>query len=214
MLFADDCALIAHLINHIKRITYSFAKAARRFGLTINLKKTEVMFQPKSGTNHVPSNITIDNVPLTVVDKFTYLGVTLSENAMINDDISAHLGKASASFGRLTKRLWNERGVCLSTKNNVYCAVVHTTLLYGCEAWTPYRRHIRRLDQFHMRYLRQIAGIKWQDMVPNTEVLEQCGTWGIEFHIKRAQFLWSGNLVRVNDDRIPKALFYGQLKTG
>ena len=92
--------------------------------------------------------------------------------------------------------------------------VVLTTLLYGCEAWTPYRRHIRRLDQFHMRCLLQIAGIKWQDMVPNTGVLEQCGTCGIEFHIKRAQLRWSGHLVRMNDDRIPKALFYGQPKTG
>ena len=76
---------------------------------------------------------------------------------MIDDDFSARLGKASASFGRLTKCLWNERCVCLSTKINVYCAVVLTTLLYGCEAWTPHRRHIRRLDQFHMRCLRQMA---------------------------------------------------------
>ena len=138
LLFADDCALIAHSINDIKRITDSFAKAACRFGLTINLKRTEVMFQPKPDTNYLPSNITIDNVPLNVVDKFTYLGSTLSENAMIDDVISARLGKASASFGRLTKRLWNERVVCLSTKINVYCAVVLTSLLYGCEAWTSY----------------------------------------------------------------------------
>ena len=134
------------------------------------------MFQPKPGTNHVSPNITIDNVPLNVMDKFTYLGSTLSENAMIDDDISARLGKASDSLGRLTKRFWNERGVCLSKKINVYCAVVLTTLLYGCEAWTPYRRHITRLDQFHTRCLRQIAGITWQDMVPNTELLELCGT--------------------------------------
>ena len=65
-----------------------------------------------------------------------------------------------------------------------------------------------------MRCLRQITGIKWQDMAPNTEVLEQCGTWGIEFHIKRAQLRWSGHVIRMTDDRIHKALFYGQLKTG
>ena len=65
--------------------------------------------------------------------------VSLSENAMIDDDISDRLRKASASLGRLTKCLWNERGVCLSTKINVYCAVVLTTLLYGCETWNPYR---------------------------------------------------------------------------
>ena len=132
----------------------TLAKAARRFGLKISLKKTEVMFQSKPDTNHVPPNITIDNVTLNAVDKFTCLGSTLSENAMIDDDISARLGKASPSFGRLTKRLWHERGDVL------------TTLLYGCEAWTPYRRHIRRLDQFHTRCLRQTAGITWQDMVP------------------------------------------------
>ena len=79
------------------------------------------MFQPKPGTNHVPPNITIDNVSLNVVDKFTYLGSTLSENAMINDDISARLGKARASFGRLTKRLWNERGVHEHENQRVLC---------------------------------------------------------------------------------------------
>ena len=105
LLFTDDCALIAHSIKDIKRITDSFAKVAHRCGLTISLKKTEVMFQPKPGTNHVPPNIVIDNVPLNAVDKFTYLGSTLSENAMIDDDISVRLGKTSASFGRLIKRL-------------------------------------------------------------------------------------------------------------
>ena len=92
------------------------------------------MFQSKPGTNHVPPNVTIDNVTLNVVDKFICLGSTLSENAMIDHDISARLGKASASLGRLTKRLWQERGVCLITKINVYSAVVLTTLLYGCDA--------------------------------------------------------------------------------
>ena len=61
---------------------------------------------------------------------------------------------------------------------NVYCAVVLPTLLYGCEAWTPYRRHIRRLNQSH------IANIKWQDMIPNIEVLQRCAQNGIEHHIK------------------------------
>ena len=102
----------------------------------------------------------------------------------------------------------------LATKVNVYCAVVLPTLLYGCEAWTPYRRHIRRLDQFHMRCLRRIANIKWQDMIPNTEVLQRCAQNGIEYHIKRAQLRWSGHLVRMADDRIPKIMFYGELRTG
>ena len=87
----------------------------------------------------------------------------------------------------------------LATKIKVYSAVVLQTLLYGCEAWTPYRRHIRRLDQFHVRCLRRIANIKWQDMIPNTEVLQRCAQNVIEHHIKRAQLRWSGHLVRMSD---------------
>jgi len=36
------------------------------------------------------------------------------------------------------------------------------------------------LDQFHPRYLRKIAHIKWQDRTPNTAVPERCEINGIE----------------------------------
>ena len=160
-----------------------------------------MIYQPKPGADYTAPTITIDNNPLKVTDKFTYLGSTISQNALIDDEISARIGKASGSFGKLKKRLWSERGVRLATKINVYCAVVLPTLLYGCEAWTPYRRQIRRLDQFHMRCLRRIANIKWQDMIPNTEVLQRCAQTGIEHYIKCAQLRWSGHLVRMADRR-------------
>ena len=48
----------------------------------------------------------------------------------------------------------------------------------------------------------------------NTEVIDECGTCGFEFYIKRAQLRWFSHLIRMTDNRIPRALFYGQLKTG
>jgi len=40
----------------------------------------------------------------------------------------------------------------------VYHAVVLTTLLYGCETWTLYRHSVCKLDQFHLRCFRKVAG--------------------------------------------------------
>ncbi|KAL8625309.1 hypothetical protein ACOMHN_030067 [Nucella lapillus] len=95
------------------------------------------------------SEIKIDGKVLNNVDSFTYLGSSLSSSNSLDKEISNRIAKASASYGRLHKRVWNERGLNLETKCAVYRAL--TALLYGCESWTVYRRHVKLLDQFHQR---------------------------------------------------------------
>ena len=43
LLYADDCALCAHSEADLQELCNHFAEAARLFGLSINLSKTEVM---------------------------------------------------------------------------------------------------------------------------------------------------------------------------
>jgi len=163
---------MAHTLEHIQRLMDCFANAAKHFGLTISLKKTEVMLQPRPGSSPPKPDIFVKDTALNVADKFCYLCSVLSQNAEINDDITRRIGAASAAFGRLETCLWKERGVRLSTKVAVYKAVVITTLLYGCESWITYRRHIRSLHQFHVRCLRHIARITWQDKIPHRSAAE------------------------------------------
>ena len=40
-------------------------------------------------------------------------------------------------------------------------------LLWGCELWEMTKDFMKKLDFFHMRYLRIILGIKWSDVVDN-----------------------------------------------
>ena len=53
-----------------------------------------------------------------------------------------------------------------------------------------------------------------QYCVPNTEVFKACNIDGIETFLLSAQFRWSGHLVCMEDERIPKAVFYGEIKEG
>ena len=43
VLFADDCALVAHAEQDLQRMLDCFSEASKLFGLTISLGKTEVL---------------------------------------------------------------------------------------------------------------------------------------------------------------------------
>ena len=53
MLFADDAALTAHTEETLQRLITRFAEACNDFGLTISLKKTNIMGQDVSVTPHI-----------------------------------------------------------------------------------------------------------------------------------------------------------------
>ena len=48
LLFADDTALVAHSAEEMQKIVDAFSDASKKFGLKINIKKTEVLYQPNS----------------------------------------------------------------------------------------------------------------------------------------------------------------------
>ena len=48
----------------------------------------------------------------------------------------------------------------------------------------------------------------------DTEVLEKANTISIEAHIHRHRLRWVGHVIRLDDDRIPKQLLYGELSVG
>ena len=48
LLFADDSALVAHSAEEMQKIVDAFSDASKKFGLKINIKKIEVLYQPNS----------------------------------------------------------------------------------------------------------------------------------------------------------------------
>ena len=214
LLYADDVALCSHTEIGLQTIASKLAAACAAFGLTISLKKTEVLLQPAPYSARVEPIITINGTRLNVVHKFTYLGSIVSDDGQTCHEIETRIRKASVSFGKLNDRVWSNHGIRLHTKLEVYKAVVLSTLLYGCETWTCYRRDVAALDRFHHRHLRIILGIKWQDLVPNTEVLNRCNMTGIESYLFRHRLRWTGHVMRMDDNRLPRLLLLSELTTG
>ena len=124
-------------------------------------QKTEVVHQPAPGKPNSEPTITVNGQKLQVVDKFTYLGSTLSIALHFDDEVTARTAKASVAFGRLRTNVCEQNGIRLDTKLKVYKAVVLPTLFYACGTWTVYQCHVKKLNHFHLSCLRKLLKIRW-----------------------------------------------------
>ena len=118
MLFADDAALSSHTEEDLQRLMDRFSHACREFGLTISIKKTNVMGQDVPS----PPAIRIDNEELAVTDHFTYLGSTITSNLSLDTELDKRIAKAAAVMAQLSKRVWTNKQLTLKTKLKVYQA--------------------------------------------------------------------------------------------
>ena len=110
-----NAAVVSHTEEGFQNLITSFSNACKEFGLTISIKKTEVMGQ--NTTN--PPNITIDEKVLEVADQFTYLGSTISSNLSLDRELDKRIGKASGTMSRLNKRVWSNKLLTTNTKVRV-----------------------------------------------------------------------------------------------
>ena len=169
MLFADDAAVVANTQEEHQSLMDCFSQACKDFGLSISLKKTDVLGQD----TEAPPVITIEDYELDAVCQFTYLGSTITANLSLDAEINRRIWKAVSTVARLTARVWTSPKLPIKTKMAVYNACVISTFLYGSETWTIYAGQERRLNTFHMRSIRRILGISWQDKVTNADVLSR-----------------------------------------
>ncbi|PFX13645.1 LINE-1 retrotransposable element ORF2 protein [Stylophora pistillata] len=214
--YADDNALVTHTEEDLQVAVDAFSYAYDALGLTLNARNTQVLFQPSPDhtLEQKQPEITVGDTRLSSADHFSYLGSCLSCKADLDVETQVRLKSASAAFGSLRDRVFNNRNLYTNTKIKFYKAVILPTLLYGSEAWTTYSRHLKSLERYHQRCLRRILNIKWQDRRTNSSVLEEANVTSIESYIIKNQLRWAGHLVRMPSSRLPKKILYGELSNG
>ena len=74
--YAEDIAILANTPNQAETLLHSLERAAAGIGLHVNTHKTEYMCYNQIGDISI-----LDRTPLKQVDKFTYLGSSVSSTA-------------------------------------------------------------------------------------------------------------------------------------
>ena len=120
--YADDIALLANTPTQAETLLHSLERAAVGIGLHVNVHKTGYMCFNQTGDIS-----TLNDSPLKLVDKFTYLGSSISST---ETDINTRLAKACAAIDRLSV-IWKS-DLADKMKRSFFQAAVVSILLYGC----------------------------------------------------------------------------------
>ena len=143
---------------------HSLERAVTGFGLHVNALKTEYMCYNQTG------NIsTLDGTSLKLVDKFTYLGSSVSST---EKDIDTRLTKAWTAIDRLSI-IWKS-DLTDKMKHSFFQAAVISILLYGCTTWTLTKQQKKKLDGNYSRMLRAILNKSWRQHPTGTNYTATC----------------------------------------
>ena len=116
------------------------------------LLKAKICFKNQTG------NIaTLDGASLKLVNKFTYLGSSVSST---EKDIDTRLTKAWTAIDRLSI-IWKS-DLTDKMKRSFFQAAVVSILLYGCTIWTLTKRLEKKLDGNYTRMLRAVLNKSWR----------------------------------------------------
>ena len=170
--------------------------AAAGIGLHVNANKTEYMCYNQTG------NIaTLDGASLKLVDKFTYLGSSVSST---EKDIDTRLTKAWTAIDRLST-IWKS-DLTDKMKRSFFQAAVVSILLYGCTTWTLTKRLERRLDGNYTRMLRAVLNKSWRQHPTRLQLYGHLPPITKTIQVRRTRY--AGHCWRSKDELIRDVLLW------
>ena len=144
--YAGDIVILANTPNQAETLLHSLERAAAGIGLYVNAHKTEYVCYNQTGDIS-----TLDATPLKLVDKFTYLGSSVSST---EKDIDTRLTKAWTAINRLSI-VWKSN-LTDKMKRSFFQEAVRIDTAIWMATWTLTKRLEKKLNGNYTRMLRAI----------------------------------------------------------
>ena len=141
-------------------------------------------------------HIHINNETIKQVDKFKYLGSTITSDGRNDAEIKIRIGMVKDAFQKMEKVI-KYKNITIETRNRILQCYVIPILTYGSECWTISPNMERKLEATEMWFHRRMLHISWKDHVTNDDVLRRGRTERkLMNRIRAGQMSFLGHIMR------------------
>ncbi|KAJ4437069.1 hypothetical protein ANN_17204 [Periplaneta americana] len=159
LVYADDMNMLGENPQTIRENTGILLEASKEIGLEVNPEKTKYMIMSRDEKIVRNGNIKIGNLSFEEVEKFKYLGATVTNVNDTREEIKHRINMGNACYYSVEKLLSSSL-LSKNLKVRIYKTVILPVVLYGCETWTLTLKEEHRLKVFENKVLRKIFRAK------------------------------------------------------
>ncbi|KAJ4428144.1 hypothetical protein ANN_24158 [Periplaneta americana] len=206
LVYADDVNMLGENPQMIRENAEILVEASKAIGLEVNPEKTKYMIMSRDQNIVRNGTIKIGDYSFEEVEKFKYLGATVTNINDTREEIKCRLNMGNACYYSVEKLLSSSL-LSKSLKVRIYKTVILPVVLYGCETWTLTLREEQRLRVFENKVLRKIFGAKRDEVtgewrkLHNAELHALYTSRDIIRKIKSRCLRWAGHVARMGDSR-------------
>ncbi|KAJ4434136.1 hypothetical protein ANN_16456, partial [Periplaneta americana] len=181
-------------------------QSSKAIGLEVNPEKTKYMIMSRDQDIVRNGNIKTGGLSFEEVEKFKYLGATVTNINDTREEIKRRINMGNACYYSVEKLLSSSL-LSKNLKVRIYKTVILPVLLYGCETWTLTLREEHRLRVFENKVLRKIFGAKRDEVtgewrkLHNTELHALYSSPDIIRNIESRRMRWAGHVARMGESR-------------
>ena len=120
---------------------------------------TTYMVMSRDENTEQSHNTNIDSSSFERVEKFKYLGTTITHQNSSQEEIKSRLKSGNVCY-HSAQYLLSSSLLYKNLKIKIYRAIILPVVLYGCETWSLTLREERKLRMFENRVPRIILGLR------------------------------------------------------
>ena len=178
LLYADDIAMVNDTIGRLQKQLNIFSDFCYKYGLTVNMSKTNVMIFRNGGRIRSNEKVYFNNEQIAETTYYKYLGIVFSSRLCWTTALKTLSSQADKSIYTIKFINRECNGLPAQLLFDLFDKLVLPILLYGAEIWGYTIRE--EIEIVHRKFCKYVLCVS--SHVPSAAVLGECGRLPLSTH--------------------------------